>query len=79
MASSMALLVRRGAVCRNCLLAYAKNVAPVQRRNISTSWLKKTEEARVKWEQQAREIQEGKQPNFWDLLEARGYVKDTAG
>ncbi|KAL2174779.1 uncharacterized protein P884DRAFT_263443 [Thermothelomyces heterothallicus CBS 202.75] len=79
MASSMALLVRRGAVCRSCLLAYATNIAPTQRRDISTSWLKKTEEARAQWEQRAREIQEGKRQNFWDMLEERGYVKDTAG
>lgn len=79
MAPSMALLARRGTVCRSCLLAYVKNISTTQRRGISQSFLQKTEEARVQWEKQAQEIKEGKRPNFWDMLEERGYVKDTAG
>ena len=78
MAPSMALL-RRGPVCRSCLLAYAQGVAPVQRRTISTGFLRKTEEAKVQWAQRAEEIKAGKRPDFWDMLEERGYVKDTAG
>jgi tyrosyl-tRNA synthetase len=51
----------------------------VQRRIISTGWLRKTEEAKVQWAQRAEEIKAGKRPDFWDMLEERGYVKDTAG
>ncbi|KAL2165402.1 hypothetical protein VTH06DRAFT_700 [Thermothelomyces fergusii] len=79
MVSATALLVRRGALCRSCLLAYARNIAPAQRRDISTSWLRKTEEAKQQWDKQAKEIKEGTRRNLWDILEERGYVKDTAG
>ncbi|KAK4153245.1 hypothetical protein C8A00DRAFT_34016 [Chaetomidium leptoderma] len=79
MAPSQALLLRRGPVCRSCLLAFAKGVPPTQRRNISTGWLRKTAEAEEDWKHRAQEIKDGKRPDFWDMLESRGYVKDTAG
>ena len=52
---------------------------PVQRRNISTKYLQKMEEAEEKWQERAELIREGKLQNTWDLFEERGYVKDTAG
>ncbi|KAL2271010.1 hypothetical protein VTJ83DRAFT_381 [Remersonia thermophila] len=35
--------------------------------------------ARSSWERRAEEILQGKRYNLWDLLEERGFVKDTAG
>ncbi|KAK3300155.1 tRNA synthetases class I-domain-containing protein, partial [Chaetomium fimeti] len=79
MAPSVAPLLRRGTVCRSCVFAFAKGVSPIQRRNISTGWLRKTEDAKVDWDKRAEEVKAGTRPNFWDMLEERGYVKDTAG
>lgn len=79
MAPSLALALSRGAVCRSCLVAYAKGLAPTQRRHISTGWLRKTADAEAQWQKRAQEIKDGKHPNFFEMLEERGYVKDTAG
>ncbi|KAH6853533.1 hypothetical protein B0I37DRAFT_9183 [Chaetomium sp. MPI-CAGE-AT-0009] len=79
MAPSVAPLLRRGTVCRSCIFAFAKGVAPIQRRTITNGWLQKKAEAMLDWEKRAEEIQAGTRPNFWDMLEERGYVKDTAG
>lgn len=80
MAPTQALLSSRGLLCHRCLLAYTRGrVAPVQRRNISTKYLQKMEEAEEKWQERAELIREGKLQNTWDLFEERGYVKDTAG
>ncbi len=75
----LALTLPRGSVCRSCLLACAKGVAPIQRRNISTGWLRKTRDAEAQWARQALEVEAGRQPDFFAMLEDRGYVKDTAG
>jgi tyrosyl-tRNA synthetase len=61
------------------LVHYARVAAPTQRRHISTGHIRKTAEAEEAWQQRAQEIKDGKEPNFWDMLEDRGYVKDTAG
>jgi tyrosyl-tRNA synthetase len=79
MAPSLALLVRRGSICPSCLLPCAKGLAPVQRRHISEGFRKKTAEAEKEWQEWAQEIKDGKRRNLWDMLEERGYVKDTAG
>ncbi|KAG7293240.1 hypothetical protein NEMBOFW57_003286 [Staphylotrichum longicolle] len=79
MAPSLALALSRGAVCRSCLVAYAKGLAPTQPRHISTGWLRKTADAEAQWQKRAQEIKDGKHPNFFEMLEERGYVKDTAG
>ncbi|KAJ4296981.1 tyrosyl-tRNA synthetase [Collariella sp. IMI 366227] len=79
MAPSQALLLNRGAVCHRCLFSLAKGVAPLQRRSISTGWLKKTADAQLAWAERKAQIEEGQVPDFWDMLEERGYVKDTAG
>ncbi len=78
-ALALALALPRGSVCRSCLLAYAKGIAPIQRRNISTGWLRKTADAEAQWKERAHEIKDGKRPDFFAMLEERGYVKDTAG
>lgn len=78
MAPSQALL-GRGPVCRRCLLAFAGAVVPIQRRGVTQNFLRKTAEAEVQWQERAKLVEEGKVPNFWDMLEERGYVKDTAG
>jgi tyrosyl-tRNA synthetase len=81
----MAAILGRGPVCRSCLFASAKTAktakthAPVQRRSISQGHIRKTQEAEEAWAQQAQDIQDGKQPNLWDIFEERGFVKDTAG
>ncbi|KAK4129367.1 hypothetical protein N657DRAFT_639979 [Parathielavia appendiculata] len=81
MAPSLAVpgLVRRGTVCHSCLSSCAKGLAPIRLRHISTGFLRKTAEAEEQWQQWAQEIKDGKRPNLWDILEERGYVKDTAG
>lgn len=79
MASSMAVLLRRGPVCRSCLVRYARVAAPTPRRSISTGHIRKTAEAEEAWQIRAQEILDGKQVNTWDIFEERGYVKDTAG
>lgn len=80
MAPSQApFLSRGGPVCRRCLLACARGVADGQRRGISTGYLAKKAAAEKQWEERAELIKQGKLPNTWDLLEERGYVKDTAG
>jgi len=80
MAPSQAILLLRGpARPRICLLVRPVVVSPAQRHGISTGWLTKTEDARVAWAARAKEVAAGKQPNFWDMLEERGFVKDTAG
>ncbi|XXH05427.1 Nitrogen permease regulator 2 [Hypoxylon texense] len=65
-------------LCQRCLL---RSIAArrQQARNISTSFLKKQEEAKEKWEERAKLIEEGKIPHLWDTLKERGYVKDLAG
>ncbi len=78
-ALALALALPRGSVCRSCLLACARGVAPIQRRNISTGWLRKTADAEAQWKERAQEVQDGKRPDFFAMLEERGYVKDTAG
>ncbi|KAL2128516.1 hypothetical protein VTI74DRAFT_9089 [Chaetomium olivicolor] len=79
MAPSQALISSREAVCHRCLFTFAKGIAPLQRRSISTGWLRKTAEAEEQWKERKKLIEEGKVPDFWDMLEERGYVKDTAG
>jgi tyrosyl-tRNA synthetase len=79
MAPSQALLLNRGPVCRRCLVVSAIAIVPIQRRSISSKYLRKLAEAERQWQKRAELIKEGKLPNFWDLLEERGYVKDTAG
>lgn len=79
MAPSVAPLLRRGSVCRSCLVAFTRGAASIQRRNITTGWYKKQGLALVDWEKRAKEIKEGQRTNTWDMLEERGYVKDTAG
>ncbi|KXX73540.1 Tyrosine--tRNA ligase, mitochondrial [Madurella mycetomatis] len=80
MAPSQALILSsRGSVCRRCLLASARGIASVQRRGISQGYLAKKAAAEKQWEERAELIKQGKIPNTWDLLEERGYVKDTAG
>ncbi|KAK4242705.1 tRNA synthetases class I-domain-containing protein [Achaetomium macrosporum] len=79
MAPSQALVLSRGSACYRCLFAYAKGVAPIQRRGISQKYLKKAADAEAQWQERAQQIKEGKLPYFWDMLEERGYVKDTAG
>lgn len=50
-----------------------------QSRFISTSWLEKQDEAKRKWEERAKLIEEGKIQHIWDTFKDRGYVKDLAG
>jgi hypothetical protein len=40
---------------------------------------KKNLDAAAEWDQQAAEIKAGTRRNIWDILEERGFVKDTAG
>lgn len=84
----MAAVLGRGTVCRSCLLPAARTTrtaktattgAPAQRRHISQGFIRKTAEAQEAWDRRADAIREGKQRNLWDILEERGYVKDTAG
>ncbi|KAK3899244.1 mitochondrial tyrosine--tRNA ligase [Staphylotrichum tortipilum] len=80
MAPSQALLLLRGTITRrSCLIVWPGAFSPAQRRAISTGWLRKTDEALADWEKRAKEVKDGARPNFWDMLEERGYVKDTAG
>jgi tyrosyl-tRNA synthetase len=43
------------------------------------SVVEKVQKAAEQWQKQAEEIQEGKRPHLWDILNERGYVKDVAG
>ncbi|KAK3309706.1 uncharacterized protein B0T15DRAFT_367087, partial [Chaetomium strumarium] len=79
MAPSQALVLSRGSACYRCLFGHARGVALVQRRGISQKYLQKKAEAEAQWKERAEWIKEGKLPNLWDMLEERGYVKDTAG
>ncbi len=80
MAPSQALPRLRGPFRpRSCLLVRPGAVLPAQRRGISTGWLRKTAEAKEDWAKRAEEVKAGTRPNFWDMLEERGYVKDIAG
>ena len=79
MVPAQALLLNRGPVCRRCLLTNTRGVASIQHRNISQGFIRKTNEAEEAWQRRAEEIKEGKVQNTWDLLEERGYIKDTAG
>lgn len=53
--------------------------ALAQTRGISESFLRKVDEAERDWNRREIEINEGKREHVWDLLNARGFVKDTAG
>ncbi|KAL2017654.1 hypothetical protein VTK56DRAFT_1868 [Thermocarpiscus australiensis] len=48
-------------------------------KNPPSKYEKKVAAAEEQWQQRAQQIKEGLLPNTWDLLEERGYVKDTAG
>ncbi|KAI4862580.1 hypothetical protein F4820DRAFT_19410 [Hypoxylon rubiginosum] len=65
-------------LCRRCFL---RSVAArrQQARYVSTSFLEKQNEAKIKWDDRAKLIEEGKIPHLWDILKERGYVKDIAG
>ncbi|KAK4105644.1 hypothetical protein N658DRAFT_492120 [Parathielavia hyrcaniae] len=81
MAPTLALprLVRRATVCQSCLLSSANGLAPIQLRHITQGYRQKTADAETQWQQWAREIEDGKRPHLWDMLEDRGFVKDIAG
>jgi hypothetical protein len=51
----------------------------LQRRNISDKVLVKRQLAQAAWERKAERIKAGETYNLWDVLNERGYVKDTAG
>jgi hypothetical protein len=72
----MAALRRRQPifVCWSCRLGGALS----QRRTITQNFIRKTEEAKQAWDQQAKEILEGKRQNLYDVLEERGFIKDVA-
>ncbi|KAI0837083.1 hypothetical protein F5Y06DRAFT_271954 [Hypoxylon sp. FL0890] len=65
-------------LCRRCLLR-SLAARRQQVRHVATSFLKKQEESKQRWEERAKLIREGKLPHLWDILKERGYVKDLAG
>ena len=60
--------------------AYQRALIPVltQKRGVATSYLRKVEEAEREWNRREIEINEGKREHVWDVINARGLVKDTA-
>ncbi|KAG5985425.1 hypothetical protein E4U55_002346 [Claviceps digitariae] len=52
---------------------------PRQTRSISTSYLNKVADGAERWKNRAERIQRGEERHVWDILEERGYIKDTAG
>ncbi|KAK4147821.1 uncharacterized protein C8A04DRAFT_33919 [Dichotomopilus funicola] len=79
MASPMAVLSRRGTVCRGCLPTLARGAAPGQRRSVSMKFLQKTADAEAAWEENSMLIRAGEKPHLFDILEERGFVHQTAG
>ena len=51
----------------------------VPKRSITQGWLRKTAEAKVAWDAQAKEIQAGQKQGMLSVLEERGYVNAIAG
>ncbi|KAI0427524.1 tRNA synthetase class I [Xylaria sp. FL1042] len=65
-------------LCRTCLLR-SVTAARQQHRPIHLSTLEKRRLAKEAWDLKAERIQNWEEPNLWDSLKERGYVKDIAG
>lgn len=48
-------------------------------RGVATTFIKKQNEGKERWEKRAEKIQTGELPHVWDILQERGYIKDVAG
>ncbi|KJZ71624.1 hypothetical protein HIM_09018 [Hirsutella minnesotensis 3608] len=59
--------------------ASASLLNPHRRRGIATSYLVKVERGEREWKERAEKIKSGELPHIWDILEERGFIKDTAG
>lgn len=69
-------------VCQSCSrkLWRQKPSFPVrQRRYISQNFIRKTEEAKEAWAEQAKEIKAGQQESMLKKLEDRGYINSVVG
>jgi tyrosyl-tRNA synthetase len=73
-------------VCRRCMARQDRLALwgqLTQRRgyakNPPSKYEKKGMAAKEQWDIQAKEISEGTRRNVWDILEERGFIKDTAG
>jgi tyrosyl-tRNA synthetase len=82
----MSSLAQPLVVCRRCIIQQ-QGLNPWgaglqrQRRNKhqESKYEKKVKVAAEQWAQKAEEIAAGTRRNVWDILEERGFVKDTAG
>lgn len=50
-----------------------------QKRWLGHKYQKKVEKAELEWKEQSERISAGEQRNLWDILQERGFIKDTAG
>ncbi|KAK4218262.1 tRNA synthetases class I-domain-containing protein [Rhypophila decipiens] len=78
------LLSSRSSICPGCRTLLSPNRINVRNlgqftKSKSIKYLEKLQKAEIKWQERAQGISDGKLQNPWDLLEERGYVKDTAG
>ncbi|KAF7538438.1 hypothetical protein G7Z17_g12631 [Cylindrodendrum hubeiense] len=48
-------------------------------RGVATTYIKKQDDGKARWEKRAEKIQNGELPHVWDILQERGYIKDVAG
>ncbi|KAH7001471.1 hypothetical protein EDB80DRAFT_722342 [Ilyonectria destructans] len=48
-------------------------------RGVATTFIKKQNDGKERWEKRAEKIQTGELPHVWDILQERGYIKDVAG
>lgn len=66
-------------ICQRCLRLQARRIAGHQVRPIGTKYLAKQAAADEAWQERAKKMEAGELGNPWDLLQERGFVKDTAG
>lgn len=48
-------------------------------RGIAQSYLRKVAEGEERWKLRAEKIQNGELPHLWDVLDERGFIKDSVG
>ncbi|KAH6657158.1 tRNA synthetase class I [Truncatella angustata] len=70
----------RATLCRQCLTNYTRTApSQIQKRFISQNVERRRKLQDEAWRRKANRISAGEDYNVWDLLNERGFVKDTAG
>ncbi|KAF3017871.1 tyrosyl-tRNA synthetase [Neopestalotiopsis sp. 37M] len=80
MAPGASIMGARATTCRQCLVSRSRmTTLQSQKRLITENVLRRRELHEEAWQRKANKIQAGEDYHIWDVLNERGYVKDTAG